>query len=486
MDKIELKEQTGVFKTKNGEVFGHLKLDGSNTTLKLRHDKFLHIDEEAQLYGELHDLKKVTLVKCLGNTGSYANSKNRSYLCNVFPHYVLLGDQHLDVEKNSVFELSFVIENFDSIFYDIDAFGTVIYPEELMNTIAESKERNGRKVNVGQYPIISYFSGEQQIISVETEIGTISAHHLPSHSMGSPTGVSIENKIACSINFKTAIKFNDAINEFYALLSLFELLIGQPQNILKITINTASSNEMPNITDVYISLQQSYTNRDVDPPGPRDTLLDAVDQPDNFSLVIKNWFSTNDTRRDSRYRFTFSQRKQGYDVDRLIASANMFDILPRNAFLKEEKLSNEILDAKSNCKEMFNNLPDSFEKKDLLDALSRIGRKPLKRKINERVDRFKGVLNLNLDELKFAAHKAIDCRNHYVHGGKAKLNYSQHPEITNFFTDTLEFIFAASDLIDCEWDMKYWKKRGGSHPFQYYLQNFTIMYNDLKKITSST
>jgi len=118
MDKIELKEQTGFFNTKNGDIFGHLILDGSKTTLKLRHDKFFHIDEEELLLGELHDLTKVTLVKCLGNSGSYFQNQKKSYLCNLFPHYVLLGDQHIDVGKESITELSFVIEHIDSIFYD--------------------------------------------------------------------------------------------------------------------------------------------------------------------------------------------------------------------------------------------------------------------------------------------------------------------------------------------------------------------------------
>jgi hypothetical protein len=50
--------------------------------------------------------------------------------------------------------------------------------------------------------------------------------------------------------------------------------------------------------------------------------------------------------------------------------------------------------------------------------------------------------------------EAVNCRNHYVHGSRAKIDDQEHFfETVPFFTDTLEFVFAASDLIEAGWNI---------------------------------
>lgn len=63
--------------------------------------------------------------------------------------------------------------------------------------------------------------------------------------------------------------------------------------------------------------------------------------------------------------------------------------------------------------------------------------------------------------------EAVDCRNYFVHGSKAKMDYSDEFDQVIFFTEALEFIFAASDFIECGWNIDEWSKQNStvSHPF---------------------
>ena len=83
-----------------------------------------------------------------------------------------------------------------------------------------------------------------------------------------------------------------------------------------------------------------------------------------------------------------------------------------------------------------------------------------------------------LPDLDTVLFEAVDCRNHFVHGSKTKINYVRN-EYLFFFVDTLEFVFAASELIDSGWDITRWMKQWTSlsHPFS----RFMIEYNGPQK-----
>ena len=56
---------------------------------------------------------------------------------------------------------------------------------------------------------------------------------------------------------------------------------------------------------------------------------------------------------------------------------------------------------------------------------------------------------------------AIDCRNHYVHGNPAKLDYES---VLDFLTNTLEFVYGVSELIECGWDSQHLAKATALRP----------------------
>ena len=94
------------------------------------------------------------------------------------------------------------------------------------------------------------------------------------------------------------------------------------------------------------------------------------------------------------------------------------------------------------------------------------------------------VIGERFPELQLVLDEAVNCRNHYVHGSTAKIDYSQHFDMVTFFTDTLEFVFGASDLIDAGWDMRIFVEKGTtmSHPFGAYRVNYSGGLKALKEL----
>lgn len=56
----------------------------------------------------------------------------RSYFANVFPHFVVRGTQHLIPDEKVILEAHFVIDDATTLFYDFDAFGSVINARPLI------------------------------------------------------------------------------------------------------------------------------------------------------------------------------------------------------------------------------------------------------------------------------------------------------------------------------------------------------------------
>jgi hypothetical protein len=222
-------------------------------------------------------------------------------------------------------------------------------------------------------------------------------------------------------------------------------------------------------------------------PHPIDVLLDAVRQPAVFSRVLGSWLERQQAWQDARLRFFNSFVKEHYTVDRLIGSANMFDILPDSAVPPEIQLSEELGRAREECRTIFKNLPQSPERDSVLSALGRVGKSVLKHKIRHRSQLLIDTVGEKFPDLFIVTDEAVDCRNHYVHGSEPRFDYSKELDMLYFFTATLEFVFAASDLIEAGWDVKAWSELPTtmSHPFGQYRVNYAINLQELKALIAS-
>ncbi len=486
------------FVASGGEIYGELRVAGKDTSLYLRDDKkfFLNFISNGYITGTLHDLTKVTLIQCimLEGPGSGSLDDERYYYAKLFPNFVVEGRRHLEPTDKAIVEISLVLEDATELFYDFDAFGSVIFTDAVphIERIVAAKNLD-RSIPIGPEPRIAYFTGKREIIAVETSLGTVRARHNPLFSLGSmggPQGVRIDNILSVNIEPASPIAFDDAIGRTLRLLRFLGLAIGRPQNLREVGMYVESGEHREGLK-VHWSHRPSRAEDSIHDnrrsPHPADLLLVPIHQPEEFARVMRAWLENDEERQDAREQFhTSFAHQQTYSVERLIGAANMFDILPASAVPKNVELSEELREAKRPGREIFKALPKSYERESVLRALGRVGQASLKHKTRHRARYVLDAIGERFPDLTFVLDAAIDCRNHYVHGGKSKIDYSRNFDVVLFFTDTLEFVFAASELIEAGWDIRSFVERGTtmSHPFGAYRVNYKEKLKAFKELVA--
>ena len=410
-----------------------------------------------------------------------------SHYYNIFPHYVIIGDRHISDTGRDVSEISFVLDDASKLFYDFDAFGTTVNQQSVLRQIIEARNLN-REISVGSHPVIAYYTGKAEIFSSNTVVGRISAYHAPSFNMGSPDGVHIQNKIFVNIRFDEAITFSDAISRMCKPLRFFELIVGRAQNLVEVNIHSGTDQKRET-SKVYISLYPIHERSDGSfGPSFRDVLIDAVREPDGFASVLAAWLERDMIWQAARERFSKGWKKQReYDADRIIRAANMFDLLPEAEFPDNETLPENLDFAVGEAKRIFQDLPKSADRDSVLSTLGRVGKSTLKRKIRHRVQVLIDKIGTQIPEICMVIDEAVNCRNKYVHGNSSPaIDYDKHILVMAFLTNTLEFVFSSSDLVDMGWNIAEWSKtsKNTNHPFGIYLTTYLENLGELKKIST--
>jgi len=482
--------RAGTFSIFGREIYGELNLNGDKTSLKLRDEKRFEASDipGRYIHGVLHDLSKVTLVDCnCPGTGSTSRAGSHYFSAKVFPHFVLSGEHHIVPSEECISEISIAIDDAEILFHDFDAFGSLINAEPFIDQIVRANQVD-RKVETGPNPIIIYFTGRREILRAQTAYGLVTATHDPSYSLvGGPLGAKIDNTIFLNVAFENAIALKEVIIRTLTLLRYFGTIIGRPQRIVKFLLRVKSDEKRPILLDVYWSMppEREPTHNDWT-PHPSDVLLDPIQRPDEFSKVLANWLARNDAWHPARYRFFNSfSRQWTYDTDRLIGAANVFDILPPEAVPTAIELPHDLKLAKEKARALFKALEPSPERDSVLGALGRVGKSNLKQKIRFRA---KSVIEAEpglFAHLFVVLDEAVNCRNYYVHGGDSRFDYAKNSNIVHFLTDTLEFVFATSDLIEAGWNMNAWQKsRFRRHPFSMYLEEYSRNLRELRALIS--
>jgi len=95
----------------------------------------------------------------------------------------------------------------------------------------------------------------------------------------------------------------------------------------------------------------------------------------------------------------------------------------------------------------------------------------------------------HLPDLDFVLKLAISFRDYFVHGSPGTQNFAVLEKFVPFFTDALEFVFAASDLVDMGWDAHRWATSSYSwgHAFARFRWGYKPTLDHLKQsIVAST
>jgi hypothetical protein len=481
-------KKAGSFTLTSGlELQGELSLKGAATTLNLYSDSSFDRHASADIFGLFYDRSKVSLINCVTMSGGSATrSVENYYFSSIFPHFVIFGEQRISSSCQIIRELSFTVDDAATLFYDFDTFGSVIDAKPHMEHIVEAEAKQlGRKIEIEGHPLLFYFTGKYEIFGVDTVLGKISATHHPSWKSPSSEGIYVNNTIRINIAFYSEKSVDEAIRGVLDILRFLEVIAGRPQKISDLRFFPVSAQDPPESLDVYWCMPPDRKCDESRKPNSFDLPLQAASNSDEFSNVLKRWMERHDEWRNARSRFSTAFAYQNsYDIDRIVGVANMFDILPSCAYPETVALPSDLAEARDNARKAFRTLPPSPERDSVLGALGRIGKATLKRKVRSRAKLITDVVGDRFPDLELVVDQAIDCRNYYVHGSNSKIDYSMHFAQVHFFTDTLEFVFAASDLVESGWDITTWITQSStlSHPFAQYCFNYLQMLSTLKKL----
>lgn len=492
------------------KVQGELTLDGKNTLLSL--DVSNSLDYKISNFpnrqrnfksmkGVLDNGEKVSLLNCLETLvrrrecpASFDSSLLDEFFCNVhfLPHYAVFGSEYVSYDEKEIIGVSFFIEDASILFYDPDIFGAI--PRwgnnrtktlrTLVEQIVQSKDID-HNIDIGENPQIFYYTGKTQIFEVKTTLGTISASHNPRWPLFIDSdGFEIENKVFINLQFGNAVTFGEARRRTFRVLNFFELILGCPQNLVSFCILKKIEQSNPVELQVYGRFFPKYKRSENEQQS--NTLINPVGDPEDFSRVLHNWLKRDEDWRNARSRFLSSCFvKDIYDQDRIIAAANIFDLLPSKAVIQKINLPRDCKKALEKCKESFKELTDGDLRNHALNLLGLIDNESkLKSKIRHRVKYISDKIGDRLPQLSKVTDIAVNCRNYYVHANSSDIGYG---EVMFFLTDTLEFVFVASDLIESGWDIKDWYEKGYTrgHPFAFYLLDYRGNLENLKNLLSS-
>lgn len=467
---------------------GELHLRGQASRLKLFSRFKPDWSTTRDICGRLLDSTHVSLLNCIpmSGTGKHFRGKDHFFVGNLFPHHILLGHDHVTSEEERIASIHFSLDDATTLFGDFRAFGVI--PDAREHLAELSKTVDGEDIGeIGALPLIFYYNGKQEILSTPTLLGVVSASYTLTFPSPSANGIHLDAHVVLAIEFPSATTVKKALQAVLDLVRFVEIAAGRPQNVKDLKV------ELDGEDGVY--------RRQLDlvwPLGPRRNVEDEwghadwfdlpfhpFQDPKSFCNVFNSWLARNEEWRTARQRYSDSFASQRcYGPDRLVGAANMFDLLPDNAFPRPNPIPDDLANARSKARELFKNLPLGDDRSSVLGALGRIGKLSLKKKVRSRVQIVSRQVGDLFPELEFVADHAVDCRNYFVHGTKPKLDYESGESPVAFFTDTLEFVFAVSDLIDAGWNSNECIRRytAMSHPFGRYRVSYADDLAALKEL----
>jgi hypothetical protein len=125
-------------------------------------------------------------------------------------------------------------------------------------------------------------------------------------------------------------------------------------------------------------------------------------------------------------------------------------------------LPDDVAEAKKQCNKIIRTLNPGPERTQALNTLQFWGGKTLKNKVLSKVEVIHRAFGDHFKDLDAVVFIAVSARNYFVHGTDS-IGYKHYDGLMPFLVDTLEFVFVASDLIECGWDAMLWAEHDPGH-----------------------
>lgn len=493
----------GIFLPDNGKFVGHLIVAEADSIVKIIGNFFWTnpVSEYIDIHGRLSDGKKASLLNCVWQSRTqYGFGENARFESVFFPNYIVIGEEFVRSDEHAIAAVRYHFKNIAGLLSAHKTFQSLdLDPDEVRRLLeadhkrsVEIAEKHGWSKNpfdpeIGENPRLLYFSGVWEIIAADTKFGRISLTNRTSQGPGSADGIGIDNEVVANLEFAEPHTLSATIRALYTLHSLFELCLGRRQRYQWIEIQLTHSTENGELgfheeARLYWSLCNKRVEKDKKTSW-KCALLTPDRRPEEFTKVVAGWMNSTGVMGEPRDRFATAFFGR-YGTNRIVGAANMFDLLPESRVPKKKEPDTLLKSSVEQCRKIFGDLPDSFAKQAVLSALGRVGTASLRDKVYHRADKIIAEVGDKFPELHLPCSHAVLARNHYVHGSPASFDYQGNFTEFAFITDTLEFVFAVSDLLDLGWDLKSWMDNGRSmrHAFGAYIVNFPENMQRLKRL----
>lgn len=498
-------EYNGIFLPKDHRFTGILNIAGADSILKIVGKGLWNgfESEYSDIHGMLVDGRKASLIDCVieGQT-QYRFDEHSQSESLYFPNYVVVGEEFISSDEPVIQAVRYHFDNVNCLLSGHETFQSLTpNPVEIRHILEAEHIRNEKiaekygwtkrdfKPQIGEHPHLLYFSGLWEIMTCKSNKGKISLTNRTSHKSSSAAGIGINNEVTANIEFTEPKTLKAALDDLRALHGLFELCLGHHQRYSWIELELThrskeTTHDLPQTARLYWSLCNERVRGD-SKPSRNDILFSLDRHPEEFSKVATAWMDSAETMGDPRERFA-TAFFGSYSIDRIVGAANMFDLLPESHTPKIKEVDQQLNEAVNQCRQLFRNLPESFARQSVLSALGRIGKASLRDKIHHRADKIIAVAGDRFPDLYLPCNHAVIARNHYVHGSDRTFDYQKHFTEFVFIIDTLEFVFATSDLLDLGWNFNSWldKSRSMTHAFSSYTANYSQNLLRLKALVS--
>lgn len=459
------------------EHYGELTVDGADTVLRLIGKNLSSMRDANVLYGETIRAH-VSCIDCIwtGTTFSLGEVTHAEQ-GTVFPHYVTQGQRFFDPATDRVEALTFRFTDIDLLFGDSDSVGSFLASQELSEAVLTAA-RKGAVASPGAKPVISYFDGHVEAWALDSEIGKISIRNMVTVESARP----FTHNLEMSVRFSAPVDLKKSMDYLLLIRQGMSILAGRAQALegIKLTVHDPETAAVGHrLLRLSWSLSPSGPPKSDAPPRPFAFPLDLRCRSEEFSAVLSKWFARAEAWNWPRARYVRSlEAGQHYSDDRLIAAANMFDLIPDSEYPAPEPLAPEILEAAAQVRALFKGLPDSIERNSVLGTIARFGKLSLPKKVICRGDIVLSHLGSKLPGLQKVLKAAVLCRNHFVHGSDFDLH--RLGAYMHLMTDALEFVFVASELIELGWDARSWASHGnsGGHRLTDFLATYATTIDD--------
>lgn len=429
---------------------------------KIFETKFVFIPQGYDLHGR-SEKGHVSLLSCFGGGVRPTNlppdqplvTDGGSTSITLRSEYAVFGNEHLRSNDPVIRGVVFAFDEIHKVLDDSHghaSYDAIFDPDSrIIEAIERYKPNDAASLSEHDAPMIFYFTGKYGILpTTSTVLGSISARRALGVTM--TEGAEVSDAPYINIDFDDdPVTLSDVVGRVNVVRQFFGWMVGYAPRWRRLHVYTAKKHPERSYRvndkghfdpgfDVFTPDHGGTTaSHDALIPGGH-VLISPAHQPDHFVEVMKKWLERNREGESANRLFFASARGMPTTAleDRMVAAANVFDHIP-------------ITDRPS-------------KRAAMLDVA---------------LYRYQKVIRPHLEfpHLDKVIRSAVNCRHHITHGGSDRethgVDYSDFSSVV-FLTDALRFVYGASELIKCGWDMNTWL-RGHlkwRHPFGSFVDDY--------------